>query len=142
MEIAQVRKRVQHAIAQARERAKRRRERIAEAERAYESFIRDVAAPIARQVATVLKAEGYAVTVSTPGTNVRLSFDHSRGDLIELALDTEEDRPQVVARINRTRGSRRLDEVRPIKPGAPPETLTEDDVLEFLLGALEPWLAR
>ncbi|HXH25360.1 MAG TPA: hypothetical protein VNI78_08935 [Vicinamibacterales bacterium] len=142
MEIALVRKQVQRAIAQARERAKRRRERIAEAERAYESFVRDVAAPIARQVAAALKAEGYAVTVSTPGSNVRVSFDHSRDDFIELGLDTEGERPQVIARISRTRGSRRLDEERPVKPDAPPETLTENDVLEFLLGALEPWLAR
>jgi hypothetical protein len=35
-----------------------------------------------------------------------------------------------------------VDEERPVKPGAAPDAITEDDVLEFLLGALEPWLER
>jgi hypothetical protein len=52
------------------------------------------------------------------------------------------DPPQVVGRISRARGSRTLDEERPIKPGTPPEALTEEDVLTFLLDALQPWLER
>ena len=65
-----------------------------------------------------------------------------RDDFIDIALDTTGQRPQVVGRISYSRGSRTLDEERPIKPGASPESLTEEDVLEFFLGALEPWLER
>jgi hypothetical protein len=89
-----------------------------------------------------LKAEGYAFTVFTPGGGLRLASDRTRDDFIELALDTSGDRPQVVGRISHARGSRTLDEERPVKPGAAPDAITEDDVLEFLLTALEPWLER
>ena len=35
-----------------------------------------------------------------------------------------------------------IDEERPVKAGASPSELTEDDVLEFLVRAVEPWLER
>ncbi len=60
----------------------------------------------------------------------------------EFALETASDPAHVVGRIHRTRGSRTLDEERPVKPGTPPEELSEEDVLTFLLDALQPWLER
>lgn len=89
-----------------------------------------------------MKSEGYAFSVSTPTGGLRLASDRTRDDFIDFALDTSSDRPQIVARISYTRGSRTRDEERPIKAGAPPEAVTEEDLLEFLLGALEPWLER
>ena len=143
MEVSQVRRRVQQAIAAGRERTQARRQAVTEAERAYEVFIRDVATAVMRQVANAIKVEGgYAFTVSTPATGLRLSSDRQRDDFIEMALDTEGERPQVVARISRTRGSRTLYEERPIKPGASPDAISEEDVLEFLLETLEPWFER
>ena len=142
MEVGEVRKRVLHAIADARRRAQERRQRTADAERAYATFVQDVATPVVRQIASALKAESYAFTVFTPENGLRLAADRGRDDFIEFALDTDSERPQVIGRISRTRGSRRLDEERPIKPGASPETVTEEDVLEFVMRALEPWLAR
>jgi hypothetical protein len=133
---------VQQAIGAARDRAQRRRQHTADAERAYEAFIRDVATPVTRQVANALKVENYAFTVFTPGSGVRLASDRGRDDFVEITLDTSGATPQVIGRISRTRGSRTLDEERPLKPGAMPDTIGEDDVLEFLLGALEPWLER
>jgi hypothetical protein len=47
-----------------------------------------------------------------------------------------------MGRIRRTRGSRTLEDERPVKPGAAPQELTENDVLLFLVEALEPWLER
>lgn len=142
MEVGEVRKRILHAIADARRRAQERRQRTADAERAYATFVQDVATPVVRQIASALKAESYAFTVFTPENGLRLAADRGRDDFIEFALDTDSERPQVIGRISRTRGSRRLDEERPIKPGASPETVTEEDVLEFVMRALEPWLAR
>jgi len=142
LEISEVRRRVQAAMVAARERARARRERSDEAESAYVGFLDTIAAPLARQLIGVLKAEGYAFTVSTPGRGLRLSLDRGRDDFVELALQTDEDQPQVIGRIRRTRGSRTIDEEHPVKPGASPQDLREEDVLEFLARALEPWLER
>jgi len=140
MEVSQVRKRVQQGVATARTRAQERRQQADEATRDYKVFLEVVATPLVQQLANVLKVEGYAFTASTPGDSVRLTNDRGRGDFVELALDTSGERPQVVGRITQSRGSRRLDEERPIKAGALPSELTDEDVLEFLMQVLEPWL--
>jgi len=93
-------------------------------------------------VANALNAEGYAFTLSTPGRGLRLALDRGRDDFIELVLETNADEPSVIGRIRRTRGSRTIEEERPIRPGASPDQLSEDDVLNFFVGALEPWLER
>ena len=129
-------------MATARERAKRRRENATTIESAYDNFLAHLAVPLARQIAGSLKAEGYAFTVSTPGRGLRLALDRGQDDFVELALDTNVEPPAVTGRIRRTRGSRTLEEERPLKQGASPDQLTEDDVLEFLVNALEPWLER
>jgi hypothetical protein len=129
-------------MATARERAKRRREQSTAAETAFDAFLTNVAAPLVRQIAGSLKAEGYAFTVSTPGRGLRLALDRGQDDFVELALDSEAEPPTVTGRIRRTRGSRTLEEERPLKPGASPDQLNEDEVLEFLVSALEPWLER
>ena len=126
----------------ARERAKNRREQAAAAETAFDAFLTHIATPLARQIAGSLKAEGYAFTVSTPGRGLRIALDRGQDDFVELALDSEAEPPTVTGRIRRTRGSRTLEEERPIKPGATPDQLSEDEVLEFLVSALEPWLER
>ena len=142
MEISQVRRRVQAAMVAARDRAQKRRQRATDAESAYDSFLTHVATPLVRQIANALNADGYAFTVSTPGRGLRLALDRGRDDFVELVLDTNSDDPNVVGRIRRTRGSRTLEEEHPVKPGAMPDQITENDVLEFFVNALEPWLER
>jgi hypothetical protein len=90
-------------------------------------------------VANVLRAEGFAFTVFTPGGSVRLMSDRSTEDYIELALDTTDDEPVVSGRTGRSRGRRVVESERPI---GPPATLTENDVLGFVLTALEPLVER
>jgi hypothetical protein len=140
MEVSQVRRRLQAAMGAARQRAQQRRQASAEAERVYAVFLETIATPVARQLANALKSEGVTFNVFTPGDGLRLAAERGRDDFIELALDTAGAHPQVIGRIRHSRGSRTIDEERPIKPGAAPDSLTEDDVLEFLLTALEPWL--
>ena len=142
MEISHVRKQLKQAIDHARDRAQQRRQRTTEAERAYETFLEQIATPVTRQVANALKSEGYAFTVFTPGGGLRLASDRSRDDYVDLALDASGDRPQVVAHISQTRGSRTLEDERPLKRGAAPGEITEADVLEFWVDVLEPWLER
>src|SRR5688572_12943010 len=118
----------------ARDRAQRRRQIAADAETAYDSFLTQVATPLVKQIANALNAEGYAFTVSTPGRGLRLALDRGRDDFIELGLETDGDEPAVIGRIRRTRGSRTLEEERPLKRGALPDQLSEQDVLDFFAG--------
>jgi hypothetical protein len=131
-----------HAIDRAKARAQQRRENATARERDYATFLEEVAAPTTRQLAQALKAEGYPFTVSTPSGGLRLASDHGRDDYIELTLDSSGDQPVVVGRVRRARGSRTVEEERPIKPGAAPSELSDADVLAFLVTALEPWLER
>jgi len=126
----------------ARDRAQRRRQLGADAETAYDSFLSNVATPLVRQIANALQAEGYAFTLSTPGRGLRLALDRGRDDFIELALETDADEPTVIGRIRRTRGSRTIEEERPVKRGASPDQVSEQDLLDFFESALQPWLER
>lgn len=142
MEVSEVRRQLNHAIDRAKARAQQKRNDAAEAERAYATFLEEIATPIIRTLASALKAEGYPFTVSTPSGGLRLASDRGRDDYIELTLDGSGDKPTVVGRVRRTRGSRTLEDERPIKAGAAPQDLTDADVLSFLVASLEPWLER
>ena len=142
VEISVVRNRLNRTIELARERARQRRQRVAAAEQAYYTFLEDVATPVTRLLANSLKVENLPFTVFTPSGGLRLAFDRGRDDYVEFALDASVDPPQVIGRIRRARGSRTLDEERPVKPGAADDGVSEDDVLTFLLDALQPWFER
>ena len=142
MEVSQVNKRVRNAIEDAKAKAQARRNAAASADKAYAAFLEGVATPIARQVANALKVAGVGFTLGTPGGGIRLAADRGRDDYVEFVLDTSGEFPQAAGRVSVTRGSRTLDEVRPIKAGTAIEDLTEEDVLDFLVTALEPWLER
>jgi len=142
VEVSEVRRQLRHAIDRAKARAQQRRQVAAEADLAYATFLEEIATPTVRMLANALKAEGYPFTVSTPTGGLRLASDRGRDDYIELALDVRGDTPTVVGRVRYTRGSRTLEEERPIKPGSPPQDVTETDLLSFLVGALDPWLDR
>jgi hypothetical protein len=142
VEVSEVRRQLKHAIDRAKARAQQKRQTAADTERAYATFLEEVATPTTRMLANALKAEGYLFTVSTPSGGLRLASDRGRDDYVELALDGSGDKPIVVGRVRHTRGSRTLEDERPIKAGAGPQDLTEVDVLAFLVNALDPWLER
>lgn len=139
MEISVVRKRLNETIERAKRQAAERHSRSDQASRDFELFLQKIAVPLFRQVANALKAEGYAFTVFTPSGSVRLMSDRSASDYVELTLDTSANPPQVVGQVMRERGRRVLDSERTI--GAP-ETLTEDQLLDFLLKELEAFVGR
>jgi hypothetical protein len=142
VEVSDVRRQLKHAMDRAKARAQQRRLHTADAERAYATFLEGIATPTTKMLANALKAEGYPFTVSTPSGGLRLASDRGRDDYVEFALDGSGDTPVVVGRIRYTRGSRTIEDERPIKPGAAPQDLSESDVLTFLVDALEPWLER
>jgi hypothetical protein len=142
VEVSHVRKRLMLTMDRARKTSQERRARALAVERAYETLLAEVVTPVTQMLASALKASGFPFTVSTPGGSVRLASDNRRDDYIEFGLDTAADPPEVVGVIRYSRGSRTMAEERPVKPGASPQAITDDDVLEFLLKALEPWLER
>lgn len=141
-EVADVRKRVRYAIDQARRDSAERRERVAEAQRNYDTFLQSAAIPAFRMVANVLKSEGNLnFEVMTPSGGVRLQSERHREDAIEMELDTTADPPQPLVTITRARGSRLTQSDRSIKGSNPLARLTEDDVIDMLVEELRPWLA-
>lgn len=139
MKISDIKRRVVETIERARRRASERRTRHDEAAREYEAFLNQTAIPVFKQVSNVLRAEGFVFTVFTPGGSVRLMSDRSNEDYIELALDTSGDEPLVSGHTGRSRGRRVVESEQPI---GPPAVLTENDVLVFVLKALEPLVER
>lgn len=139
MEIADVKRRIVDTIERAKRRVADRRVRSDQAGKAYEQFLERTAVPVFRQVANVLKAEGYPFTVFTPAGGVRLMSDRSSEDYIELALDTTGDQPAVSGHTKRGRGGRVLESERAI---GDPALLSEDDVLEFVVTELGPLVER
>jgi len=139
METGEVRRRLQHAIERARRGAGERRARNEEATRVFTDFLDQVAVPLFKQIANVLRVENYPFTVFTPSNSVRLMSDKSADDYIEIALETSDAEPRVMAHISRSRGRRVTDEERAI---GNPDTLTEEDLFAFLLKEIEPFVER
>jgi hypothetical protein len=140
VEVADVRRKFRARIEHARRASAEHRVETDRAAQDYEIFLRDVATPAFRMVASVLSAEGYPFKVFTPANGLRLSSDKSREDFFELELDTESTPPQVVGRVNRSRGGRVTTLERPIRESRRVADLTQDDVVEFFLEEIEPFL--
>ena len=140
MEVSTVRQRLLQTIDRAKRSAADRRTRSDEASRLYAGFLDRTAVPLVRQVAGILKAEGLAYTVFTPAGSVRLMSDRSAEDFIEIGLDTTGAEPRVMGHTSGRRGQRVLEHEQPI--GVAVADLTEDDLLEFLLKELEPFVER
>jgi hypothetical protein len=141
MEIAEVRKRVQQAIARARRHSAERRARVDEATHAFTLCLEQIVTPLVRQIANVLRADGHPFSVFTPAGSVRLMSDRRAEDYIEIALDASGDAPLVTGHSSRMRGGNVLQVERVIGSGDP-ATLTEEDVLTFVLSELEPLVER
>jgi hypothetical protein len=139
MEISHVRQRILATIERARQRDAERRTRTDDAARAYSTFLDTIAVPIFRQVANVLRAEGHLFGVFTPSGSVTLVSDRSAQDSIGVALDTTGDEPIVVGRTSRSRGGRVIESERPV---GDPATLTEVELLDFLMKELEGLVSR
>ena len=139
MEISLVRRRLTETIERAKKQAAERRGRTDQASREFEVFLQKIAVPLFRQVANALKVDGYTFTVFTPSGSVRLMSDRAAEDYIEVTLDTSDDPPRVMGQTSRNRGRRVIDAERAI---GTPDTMTEEDVLEFLLKELEAFVER
>ena len=96
MEISEVRRHLTETIERAKRAAADRRTHVDEASREFVVFLEQVAIPLFRQVANVLKVQGYPFDVFTPGGSVRLMSEKNADDFIEMALDTTGEEPLVM----------------------------------------------
>ena len=140
METSTVRNRLNLVIDAAKRSSAARRARNDEAARSYERVL-EFAVPLFKQMAQALKVSGYLFSVFTPGGSVKLMSDKSSEDYIELSLDTSGEQPVVMGHVSRARGRRVIESEHAIANKAVGE-LTEEDVFEFLLKEIEPFVER
>jgi hypothetical protein len=143
MDVSELRKRILHALDDARREADGRRQSRSDAEKHWDRFLPDTAVPLFRQAAAVLKAEGHPFTVNAPASSVRIVSDGSAETFLEVVLDSSEGSPQMIGRlsISRGRGRQSLDE-RPIAPGKTAVDVTEDDLARFLVAEVPKLIVR
>jgi hypothetical protein len=142
MEIPEVRRRLRAAIDHARREVAARRERSDAASVLYTEFLEQRAVPTFHTFAAALVAEGYRFKVFTPTGSVRLASENAGEDFIEILLDPTQDPPRVTGHTSRARGRRSTSSERPIREGAGAADLTEEDVLEFLVEEIVPFVER
>jgi len=142
VDIPEVRRRIRSAIEQARRDLAVKRERSDVVGREFDALLVERAVPAFNKVASALVGEGHRFKVFTPAGSVRLSSEGSTDDFIELILDVSEDPPSVLGRTNVGRGRRAITRERPIRRGASPSDLTEEDIVDFLVTEITPFVER
>jgi hypothetical protein len=142
LEVSQVRKLVQNRLAEVKRAAAARRERATAAERDYAVFLPSVAVPVVTLVSQILTAEGYPYRVTTPGGGVRMTSDRSARTYLDVRLDTSGAEPVVTCEISRERGHRVLVDDHPFAPGKAIASLTDADLVEFLLDLVADLVER
>ena len=140
MNVAEVRKRVKHALADAKRRtaAERAAREVVAGE--FDQFLDAVAIPVFRMANAALKAEGHRFELVTPPGVVRLVPAGSSESFIELVLDETGDGPVVMMRSSVRRGRATAGSERPLRPGTLVPALTREDVLEGLLAGIGPFV--
>ena len=141
-DIAEVRRRVRQTIERARLEAAERRARAEVADRQGRRFVEGVAAPVARQFQSALRAEGFKYRLSTPAGAVRLVSDRRPEDFIDIAVDATGEAVIIMTTVSRVRGRRVLVAERPLNDKVEMDALTEQDVLDFLLDAIRVFVER
>ena len=142
METSDIRRRLRHALDEAKKATADRRARADAAATAYASFLEEIATPVFRMVANVARGEGHLFSVFTPAEGVRLVSDRHGEDFLEVWLDTALDPPQVATRVNRVRGRNVTTTEGQLRADAPIEALVDEDVLAFLLANIGPLVER
>jgi hypothetical protein len=142
IESGEVRKRLRLAIEAAKRDAAARRAALGDVQKEYDAFLENQAAPVFRQVAGALKAEGHIFQVLTPAGTIRLVSDRDKDDYLELFFDGARQFPTVVGRVSRVRGTELTAADQPIRGNAKVSDLTDEDVLDWILRVIVPLVER
>jgi hypothetical protein len=136
-----VRSLLHHVKRPAAERRENRRIRTDQATRQYGILLERMAVPLFKQVANVLRTEGYPFDAFTPQGSVRLMAERGADNYIELALDTNGTAPKLVGRVSYSRDGNVTQTELVLNATTDIEALTEEDLLGFVLSALESFVA-
>lgn len=142
MEVSEIRRRLQRAIDEARQRQAQRRAFVADTTRAYERILETIATPVFRTLASALTAEGHRFKIETPSGVIRLVREHNSGERLELALDTEREMPAVVLRSTRGRGSRTIAVEEVVAEGPEIADITDSNLVDAVVQQLIPFIER
>ncbi len=142
MNVADIRRRVKRAIAEARDAAVAHRRLVASAEDEAAAVLSGVAAPLCKTVVAALKAEGFEFRLSTPPDAVRISRVTSGDDYVELALDATRTPPAMMGRVGRTWGRHVLADEQVVAEHPVIGKLDDATLLEFVVRALAPFIER
>jgi hypothetical protein len=144
MEVSVVRQRVRELLDRskrpAEDRRAARRAQMDAATHEYEAFLDRVAVPLFKQIANVLRVEGYKFDVFTPGGSVRLMAERGNDDYIEVMLDTNGVAPKLVGRASRSRGGNVVQTELVLNATSDIGALTDEDLLGFLLSELDAFV--
>ena len=142
IELPELRRRIRTAVELAKKNAVAQRARSDAAHKEYDQFLEHVAVPTVQQFASALSGEGHMFKVATPAGSVRMTSTSSADDYIEFVLDTSQDPPEVIGRVNRGRGRRVVTSERPLRERTTVGDLNDEDVVTFLLQEIPPFVAR
>jgi hypothetical protein len=142
LETAEVRRQLTHRLADLRKAQGQRRTAADAARAAFDGVLEREIAPTVRQFAQALKAEGFAFSVQTPASTVRLVSDRSSDNVIDIVLELGGPQPRVLVHSAYTRGRRQLEDERILAEGEGIATLDGEQVLAVLLDVIEPFVER
>ena len=142
LESGEVRKRLRQTIEAAKREAAARRAALGDAGQVYETFLAEQAVPVFRQVQAALKAEGHVFQVLTPAGMARLVSDRDKDDYLEVVLDGSRTPAAVVGRISKVRGTELTAAEQLIRANAKVSDLTDEDVLDWILRVIVPFVER
>lgn len=133
MDVADLRKRILRELTPP---ASADRKAAADAARqGYERLLAVAIAPLLKQTADILKAEGWLCEVHTPSDSARLAFASAPETFIEFHLDMSAPAHVIGRSSVRRKGGIEVEE-RIVGAGRAVEDLTEEDVLAYLLPEL------
>jgi hypothetical protein len=140
-DLTDLRRRVRHAIQDAKQKAAARRAARDEAAQAWEAALEQTVTPLMRDMASALTGEGLAFRLDTPARTARLVSERSADDYIEILLDDSDEReaPEVVGRSVRARGRQSVTVIE--EPLGPPKDISTDRLTVFITNAIAPWVA-
>lgn len=137
MDVSKLRQGILRALDEARKDASVRQTGIDAANEAFAGFLANVAVPLFKQAAIVLRAEGHQFVVHTPAGSARLASEAAPETFIECVLDPGDGTARVMGRVSLTRGRQGyvLEET-PVGLDKAVGDLVEADVAAFLLSAI------
>ncbi len=142
LESGYVRKQVLHMLQDAKRLATERRVLAADADCDGTKILNLVVAPVFKAVATALKTEGYKFRVVTPVGVVRLVSEASSDEFIEISLDVTREPPALIGGVSRRWGRRLLVDEIVIREFPETADFSEQEVLDFLLKQVVPFVER